>query len=313
MCTQVSSVKPVRTGCSILEGLRHCSFKELVCGIRRGPHLVSKAIFLAAYDSCKQPQEAQAARARREIVTEISEKIALEYLWVVSRPRANLRLKKNFSKGVKWLVYCSLMAVSTSFGASPGGGEGKTEIRYDDSGVPLAERKSDSKVAESTPFSKGTWHWQAYGSASFGDNAGELYDAHAGVGYFFRDSWSVNLTALGGYGRIEEEGSSSEDAVLYGADLLIRWHFLQRPFGVPKASLYADGGAGMMQSSVSFPDDGSNFNFRPQVGGGMTYRLSRQVRVMGGARWLHVSNGGIDKDNPGVNQAFVYFGVSVPF
>lgn len=93
MCPQISSVRGTDSHCSIVAGLRHFSYRELACAIRQYGHLVRGGISLAAYDSCQEAQEAQAALAERGIVSEISEKTALEYLWLVFRPRANIQLR----------------------------------------------------------------------------------------------------------------------------------------------------------------------------------------------------------------------------
>ncbi|MDX1682878.1 MAG: acyloxyacyl hydrolase, partial [Phycisphaeraceae bacterium] len=80
-------------------------------------------------------------------------------------------------------------------------------------------------------------------------------------------------------------------------------------------TVYLDGGAGLQHSGESIPADGTNFNFRPQVGIGFTWHIDENIHLMSGARWLHISNAGINGDdqNPGFDGAQVYAGVSIPF
>lgn len=168
------------------------------------------------------------------------------------------------------------------------------------------------QAAAGDAFAQGSWTLHSYGSAAFGDEAGEVYAGHVGVGYHFFDGVSVNLELVGGTMDIDSaRGSSGGDAGFGGLDLLFRWHFLRGDGW----SLYADAGAGLMQSGESYPADGTHFNFRPQAGVGGTLRLADNLLLMGGARWLHVSNGYThgEENNPGADSAMVYAGVMVLF
>ena len=80
-----------------------------------------------------------------------------------------------------------------------------------------------------------------------------------------------------------------------------------------------EGGAGIQESSDPFPEGktniGTHFNFRPQLGMGFTVGLTDQVRLMAGARWLHISNADRDGSvhNPGYDAVLVYSGLMIPF
>ncbi len=163
-----------------------------------------------------------------------------------------------------------------------------------------------------SPFGAGTWSFQTYGSATFGDDAGELYLAHVGVGYHFIDALSLNFEAVGGAMVIEDLGTTNgEDAAAIGLDLLLRWHFCRRDGW----SLYMDGGAGLIQGTASFPANGTHFNFTPQFGLGITASLTDTLSLMGGARWHHISNAGKNgqDENPGYDGAMLYGGVMFAF
>ena len=151
-----------------------------------------------------------------------------------------------------------------------------------------------------SPFAEGAWTFQTYGSAGFGDSKGEIYTAHAGFGYHFVDDLSINLEAIGGGARPRDD----DNGAVGGFDLLFRWHFYHEG----DWSIYMDGGAGFQQASTNFPSD-SHHNFRPQFGLGLTYHIKDNVRLMAGARWLHISNAGTTDGNDGLDAAQLYAGL----
>lgn len=157
-------------------------------------------------------------------------------------------------------------------------------------------------------FAEGTWTLQTYGSGTYGDRShGNIYTAHLGVGYYFVDDWSINFEAVGG--RVVPGVISQDDnGIAAGLDMLFRWQFLTGD----RWSLYADFGAGIQQADTNFPSD-SHFNFRPQGGVGATWKLAEHVRLMGGARWLHISNAYITPGNNGLDAAQFYGGLMVSF
>ena len=156
---------------------------------------------------------------------------------------------------------------------------------------------------------EGSWTFQSYGSAALGEGSGKVYTAHFGVGYFFRENLSLNLELVGGSINLNE--GHHDSAVVYGMDLLMRWHFYND--GVWAAHLEA--GAGMHKSSHPFPAEGTHFNFRPQLGIGFTYSMTPNVKLMAGVRWLHISNANKDGSlkNPGFDGYMLYSGFMLAF
>ena len=63
------------------------------------------------------------------------------------------------------------------------------------------------------PFSAGTWTVVTYGSASFGDENGEIYAAHIGMGYHPWDNISINVEAFGGHLDFEEGDLNEATAI----------------------------------------------------------------------------------------------------
>ena len=73
-------------------------------------------------------------------------------------------------------------------------------------------------------FAQGSWTATTYGSATFGaDNRGNIYLAHAGVGYFVWDGVALHLEGV--VGHTDAKQRFVPDSNTYGFDLLARWHF----------------------------------------------------------------------------------------
>jgi long-subunit fatty acid transport protein len=93
-----------------------------------------------------------------------------------------------------------------------------------------------------------------------------------------------------------------------GIDLTLRWHFLRDG----DWSLYLDGGGGFQQADTDFPSD-SHYNFRTFLGAGGTYRVGESWHLMGGIRYLHVSNAATTDNNDGGDWGLPYLGVMFTF
>ncbi len=157
----------------------------------------------------------------------------------------------------------------------------------------------------SGPFAKGTWTLESYGSTTFFDEGhGKISAANIGVGYHVAEGLSLNAIAFGGWVNSEVD----DDGIVGGLDYLLRWH-LKRGDGW---SVYVDGGIGFQEAETDFPSD-SHHNFRPQIGLGGTSPLFHNARIMGGVRYLHISNGSTTSGNDGGDWAEPYLGVMLSF
>lgn len=160
------------------------------------------------------------------------------------------------------------------------------------------------------PFAAGRWVSPFYVSGAIG-NEGQLIQVHVGLGYYILNRLSLNFEAVGGYADADDQPTAvGGDSATVGFDLLARWHVLVGP----NWSVYLDGGAGLRQFGPrSYPAAGTHFNFTPQAGAGATLRLNHDLWLMGGARWLHISNADIDGEdqNPGDDAVQVYLGALV--
>ena len=94
--------------------------------------------------------------------------------------------------------------------------------------------------------------------------------------------------------------------------LLFRWHF----FNNGSWSAYADAGVGILFATDKVPEGGTNVDFTPRVGVGLTKQLTDGgLRAQLGLRWHHISNARIsgDRDNPSRDALMVYGGLVFPF
>ncbi len=160
-------------------------------------------------------------------------------------------------------------------------------------------------------FDKGSWTLQLsggyYNGITFNSDE-KIGVASLGGGYYLFDRFALNL-ALDGYYFDTELQSGFVGG---GFTVLARYHFLTLG---DRFTVYVDGGAGMVWADEEIPDFGTHFNFTPQVGLGLTYRLYGNVHLFGGGRWFHISNAAIDgRDrNPGVNAVGGYVGVMLTY
>ena len=91
-----------------------------------------------------------------------------------------------------------------------------------------------------------------------------------------------------------------QHTTVYGLNvtpLLLKWNMRTSGRFIP----YIEGGGGLLFTSSEVPDGTSRFNFTPQVGVGLQL-FSREKRALRtGIRYMHISNGGLESPNPGIN------------
>lgn len=172
---------------------------------------------------------------------------------------------------------------------------------------------TNGQVAQTTPFAEGSWSFQTYGWTRFAADEGPMYGMNIGVGYFFVDDLSINLEAVGAFGTVHGNNNVNSDSPTEGGglSLLFRWHMIQ----CGDLGFFADAGAGMLLTGLSYPADGTHFNFTPQVGLGVTYRIDQDLNLILGGRWHHISNANLhgEDNNPGSDGAMVYAGLMLSF
>ncbi len=103
-----------------------------------------------------------------------------------------------------------------------------------------------------------------------------------------------------------------ENAAGASVSALLRWHFVNEG----RLSLFVDGGIGLLGATDDVPEGGTDFNFLPRAGFGVTYRpWDGDMRAMIGLRWHHISNARSSgaSDNPSRDGAIIYLGLCIPF
>lgn len=178
-------------------------------------------------------------------------------------------------------------------------------------------KQSDTSAQAATPteqpaphesFIQGSRVLLVSSSAAFCGNDGDVYQGHMGVGYYFLDGQALNIEcALGGI----DADASGGDTVTASVEFMLRSHWIR----MENWSMFVEGGAGVIWSDERFPAGGTRWNFTPQAGLGMTWRLDDTTHLIGGVRWYHISNAnmnGTDR-NPGYNSLMVYAGLLFEF
>jgi hypothetical protein len=76
---------------------------------------------------------------------------------------------------------------------------------------------------------------------------------------------------------------------------------------------YLEGGVGAIYTTQHTEEQGTQYNFIPQVGAGLQFFLNESFALTGGYRFRHLSNASISDDNSGINHHFALCGISYFF
>jgi lipid A 3-O-deacylase len=88
-----------------------------------------------------------------------------------------------------------------------------------------------------------------------------------------------------------------DTAYLIGLTPLVRYHFWLGARWSP----FLEAGAGVNATDIGHPDLSTTFEFSPQAGGGVHWMWCDNLGLTFDARYIHLSNAGIEKPNNGVN------------
>ncbi len=171
--------------------------------------------------------------------------------------------------------------------------------------TPIKQLQADSPAAFGT---KGQKHWYIQGAVATTLDNEEPDPARfalvgAGISKFLFNGHSINLELNTIY-----FNQSDNDALGLNLALLMRWHFIRKP----NWSLYVDAGAGVLGTTSDVPSKGASFNFTPQAGGGVSFKLKHERRLMLGLRWHHISHADLFGANPGRDSIMGYVGLKFP-
>ena len=76
----------------------------------------------------------------------------------------------------------------------------------------------------------------------------------------------------------------------------------------PRLNPYVEGGIGVIYTDFQVEGQGLRFNFNPQIGIGTEFRVNSGAPFFTAIRLSHVSNGGLDSENRGVNSVVCMVG-----
>ena len=196
---------------------------------------------------------------------------------------------------------------SLDYTFDPAADESSSTTHFDLLDQAQTQGTSSDQPAPVSQFGKeGTSRWNVYGAVAHDFDSSTVGLVSVGLSYFIRDFLSLDGSIDGLYS--DQDGPNAGGA---GFVLLFRWHVFRNQSNTWSA--YMDGGAGMLFSTNDIPATGSSVNFMPQIGGGMSFDVGNDTRLMVGVRWFHISNANTFRDNPGRDHLEVYAGLSFPF
>ena len=146
------------------------------------------------------------------------------------------------------------------------------------------------------------------------------------TGGFFLEAWDLNLyqeQLIGGAISFSRQITPSwtvgietsllhvnqepiGDVFLPALSLMLRWS----AFRVGETSVFLEGGGGLSYASNEVPNRGTRLNLVSQTGVGLERPLSSRIGLVGGLRWLHVSNNSLNgrDHNPDIQALGLYIG-----
>lgn len=153
--------------------------------------------------------------------------------------------------------------------------------------------------------SEGSMRWNIHGGWGI-DVHGSNQEVMGGVGmqYFIVDGFAF-APELNLWGFFQ----TGPDAFGGSLDLMFEWHVIRQETW----SLYGDFGIGLLGTTANVPYNGSEFNFTPQAGLGVTFDIGNNNRWYAGVRWHHISNASLYENNPGRDSVLLYTGINFPF
>lgn len=172
----------------------------------------------------------------------------------------------------------------------------------DDDGIQLGE-----EIPGPVPYgAKGTKRWNIHVNRGreLSESRNNLFLAGIGYSDFIEKGLSLDVEFNGIH--VDQKGGDQGGVNI---TVLLRWHaVMERTW-----TFYLDAGAGVVLTSDNVPENGSFVNFMPQAGAGISIDLGGDVRLLTGARWIHISNANVFRDNPGRDSIMGYVAFSFPF
>ena len=156
----------------------------------------------------------------------------------------------------------------------------------------------------SKSLQQGNWFFEVWTGAGKGFTGStsdtSLWLAGGRVGKLLTDQLELDMEFVPAFIVFQQE-------TVYGASftpILLKLNLKRNGRFVP----YLEGGAGILITASQVPEESSRFNFTPQAGVGVQVFSNERRAVRIGARYLHISNGGIAHRNPGINSLQMLLG-----
>lgn len=157
-------------------------------------------------------------------------------------------------------------------------------------------------------YQKGNWGIAFYGAGGKGVNGSTASTEVAWTGVHYKRILS-DVKGNGFWRGTFEYGAEFQplflifqEQTVYGvhfSPLLMRWNFQKSGSHlVPFMEL----GGGMLFTQDQVPQRSSRFNFTPQAGFGLSFFNAVGSGVTFELKYMHISNAGIKKPNPGINS-----------
>lgn len=136
-------------------------------------------------------------------------------------------------------------------------------------------------------------------------NSATDFNGFAQISTFIAPKFELGFELGGWY--FDQPGKNAEGV---SGSLAMKYHFWHSE----KRDITAFGelGIGVLVASRQVPAGGTNVDFMPRAGAGLTWEVAQGVRLVGGMRWHHISNARIkgDSRNPSRDGLMGYVGVS---
>ncbi len=168
-------------------------------------------------------------------------------------------------------------------------------------------------VIAEEPFQKDVTEWGL--SGGFGDNFHINKNVDEDIEFFFlTPSWGRIIKKYSGSRSLEFvlEGflsyvrEDSKDRYAVGSTPLFLYNFKNFKRTFPFLEL----GIGILYTDLNPEGFGSNFNFTPQAGIGIRYKIAHDRFMKFSYRYHHISNAGTDKNNRSIDSNFFIMGIS---
>jgi hypothetical protein len=139
------------------------------------------------------------------------------------------------------------------------------------------------------------------------DGRGDSAGATVGYNHFLRD----RLALMGALTPYRNHNQGDGDAYAAEFQIGLRWYFWEFGDELQPAALFSEGLVGMIYSSSSIPEEGTNTNLTWEIGLGVEVPLADHICWVTGCRLRHLSHGHIfDGKNPGEDDQQVYMGLA---